>query len=138
MHVRHTVTPGDVPHIAQLWALLGWGTDDGDGQKHAALALAGSSWIALAEVDGQFAGYARALSDGVLVTYLVEVAVLPAFRRRGVGGTLIRSCVEAFRHTAVYADASPAVVGLHTRYGLVPRPSYLTACARGPQKVEAT
>lgn len=137
MHIRHTYTSDDLPKLAQLWAQLGWGEADAKGQERAGLALAGSTWIALAELEGEFAGYARALSDGLLVTYLVEVAVLPACRRRGVGGALILSCLNAFRHTAVYADAAPEIVGLNTRYGLIPRPSHLTACARGPQKAEA-
>lgn len=134
VHLRHILAQADFPKVARLWAQLGWGQDNADGQDRAKRALMGSAWIALAELEGEFAGYARALSDGVLVTYLVEVAVVPACRRRGVGGALIQSCLDAFRHTAVYADAAPDIIGLNTRYGLLPRPSYLTACARGPQK----
>jgi ribosomal protein S18 acetylase RimI-like enzyme len=137
VHIRHTFTPNDILMVARLWAQLGWGQEGAEGQKCVRQALAGSGWIAIAELDGQFAGYARALSDGVLVTYLTEVAVLPTFRRRGVGGALIQSCLEAFRHTAVYADAVPGIIGLNARYGLVPRPSHLTACARGPRKDES-
>lgn len=134
LHLRHVLVQADIPKVARLWAQLGWGQDDAEGQDRARLALMGSNWIALAEVKEEFAGYARALSDGVMVTYLVEVAVVPEWRRRGVGGALIQSCLDAFRHTAIYADAAPDVIGLNTRYGLLPRPSYLTACARGPQK----
>lgn len=138
LHIRHTLTSGDPPKVARLWAQLGWGQDDADGQERAELALAGSAWIALAELEGEFAGYARALSDGVLVTYLVEVAVALDYRRKGVGGALIQSCLNAFQHTAVYADAAPEIIGLNTRRGLLPRPSRLTACARGPRNVGAT
>jgi GNAT superfamily N-acetyltransferase len=138
VHIHHILAPTDLPKVAQLWAQLGWGQDDAEGQERAGRALTGSAWIALAELRGEFAGYARALSDGVLVTYLVEVVVVPAYRRRGVGGALIRSCLDAFRHTAIYADAAPDIIGLNTRYGLLPRPSHLTACSRGPQKVKAT
>ncbi|WP_158600869.1 GNAT family N-acetyltransferase [Teichococcus wenyumeiae] len=71
----------------------------------------------------------------MLVTYLVEVAVVPAYRRRGVGGALIRSCFDAFRHTAIYADAAPDIIGLNTRYGLLPPPvtpdSLLTRSTEG-------
>ncbi|MBS5905525.1 MAG: GNAT family N-acetyltransferase [Acetobacteraceae bacterium] len=138
LHLRHTPTPDDLPRVTRLWAQLGWGQDDEDGRRRVSLAFAGSAWIALADWEGEFAGYARALSDGVLVTYLVEVAVAPSCRRKGVGGALIQSCLDAFQHTAVYADAAPEIIGLNTRYGLLPRPSHLTACARGPRTVAAT
>ncbi|MBE9604177.1 GNAT family N-acetyltransferase [Acetobacteraceae bacterium H6797] len=133
INLRHNFTPDDLPKIAHLWAQLGWGSEDETGQQLVQQALMGSSWIAMAELNGQFAGYARALSDGVLVTYLVEVAVLPSCRRRGVGGALIDACLQAFPHTSIYADALPGILGLNRRHGLVPRPSQLTACSRGPR-----
>lgn len=120
--------------VAQLWVELGWGQQGAEGRDRVAQAFAGSNWVAVAEMQGQFAGYARALSDGILVTYLTEVAVLPTLRRRGVGGALIESCLTAFRHTTVYADAVPEIVELNTRYGLVPRSRHLTACARRSQR----
>lgn len=132
VQIRHTITPDDISMVAQLWAQLGWGPDRVEGRDRVHQALTVSSWVAVAELQGQFAGYARALSDGVLVAYLTEVAVLPALRRRGVGGALIQSCLNAFRHTAVYADAVPEIVGLNAQYGTVPRSLHLTACARGP------
>ncbi len=135
VQIRHTTTPDDISMVTQLGARLGWGQAGVEGRDRVQDAFAGSSWVAVAELRGQFAGYARALSDGVLVTYLMEVAVLPTLRRRGVGGALIQSCLNAFRHTAVYADAAPEIVGLNTRYGLVPRSLYLTACARGPLQI---
>ena len=130
--VRYTVTPDDIAMVAQLWAQLGWGGDDEKARDRVQQALSGSSWVAIAQLQGQFAGYARALSDGILVTYLTEVAVLPALRRKGVGGALIQACLDAFQHTAVYADAAPDIVGLNARYGLTPRPTHLIACAKGP------
>ncbi len=118
--------------VAQLWAQLGWGQDGPAGRNRVQQAFAASSWVGIAELHGQFAGYARALSDGILVTYLAEVAVLPSLRRQGVGGALIQACLDAFQHTAVYADASPEIVGLNRQYGLIPRPGQLTACTKGP------
>jgi ribosomal protein S18 acetylase RimI-like enzyme len=136
MDIRHGVLPKDIDILASLWAQLGWGKDDADGQRTIQAAISGSSWFGLAEIDGEFAGYARALTDGIVVTYLVEVAVLPVFRCRGVGSALIESCLAAFAHTAVYADVGPEAVALFTRHGIRPRPSYLTACARGPSRID--
>ncbi|MDQ0511253.1 GNAT family N-acetyltransferase [Ancylobacter amanitiformis] len=134
LRIRHAIGPDDIAGLARLWAEIGWGSAEFEGEEQARKALAGSGWIAIAEVDGRFAGYARALTDGVLVTYLVEVAVVADLRRRGIGAALIRSCLSAFPHTALYADAGPLAVGLLERHGIVPRPAYYTACARGPQR----
>ncbi len=132
MNIRHTLHPGDAEALAALWAQLGWGQDSDEGRRHVQAVLAGSGWLAIAALNEKVVGYARALSDGVAVTYLVEVGVSPDFQRRGVGSALIRSCLTAFAHTAIYADVVPGAVALLTRHGINPRPSYLIACARGP------
>jgi GNAT superfamily N-acetyltransferase len=118
--------------VAQLWAQLGWDGDDEKGRDRVQQAFSGSTWVAIAQLQGQFAEYARALRDGILVTYLTEIAVLPSLRRKGIGGALIQACLDTFQHTAIYANAAPDVVGLNARYGLTPRPNYLIACAKGP------
>jgi GNAT superfamily N-acetyltransferase len=135
LQIRHAIDPGDIPPLIDLWVQLGWGKPGDTTPDLVRQALAGSTWVAVAKLDGRFAGYARALSDGCIVTYLAEVAVVPALRRRGVGGALVESCLHAFRHTAIYADAAPDTVEFTRRHGLMPRPSYLTACARGPQPI---
>jgi len=89
----------------------------------------------LAELHGESAGHARALSGGVLFTYLVEVAVVLAQRR---GGVLIRFGLDAFRHTAICAGCGLDIIGLNNSYGLLPRASHLAACAGGPHKVKET
>jgi ribosomal protein S18 acetylase RimI-like enzyme len=132
LRIRHALTPADTPRLARLWDRLGWGTEDEPGRARLVRALSGSAWLAIAELDGGFAGYARALSDGAVLAYLAEVAVLPELRRRGIGSALVRSCLEAFPHLTVYADAVPAMIGLNTRHGLLPRTPGLTTCARGP------
>jgi ribosomal protein S18 acetylase RimI-like enzyme len=44
--------------------------------------------------DGQQVGFCRAVSDGVAVTYLADVYVLPACRGRGLGKELVREMIE--------------------------------------------
>lgn len=51
-----------------------------------------------------------------------QVAVRPELRRQGVGGALIGSCLDASRHTSVYADAAPGILGLNTRLVSCPGP----------------
>jgi GNAT superfamily N-acetyltransferase len=44
--------------------------------------------------DGEQIGFCRAVSDGVAVTYLADVYVLPAWRGRGLGKELVREMVD--------------------------------------------
>jgi GNAT superfamily N-acetyltransferase len=44
--------------------------------------------------DGAQIGFCRASGDGVSVTYLADVYVLPAYRGRGLGVELVREMVE--------------------------------------------
>ena len=49
--------------------------------------------VGLYDGDHQI-GFARAVSDGVTVAYLADVYVLPAYRGRGLGLSLVREIVE--------------------------------------------
>jgi GNAT superfamily N-acetyltransferase len=58
-------------------------------------ALAGSARvIGLYDSGGAQVGYARVVSDGVVIAYLADVFVLPAARGRGLGVELVREAVE--------------------------------------------
>ena len=112
---------------------IGWIRDHEPCTAHITAMISGSTWFSVAEMDRQVVGYARAMSDDVSVTYLVEVAVAEKYRRRGIGATLIQSCFTKFSHTAIYADVAPSAVKLVSRLGLTPRPAHLVACARSSQ-----
>ena len=129
--IRRHLLKQDFASIAELWEAVRWGCRDQEDVVRRALAA--SQWIAIAEIDGQFAGYGRALSDGVIATYLTEVAVVPSLRRKGVGTALVLDCLENCKVTSVYADASPEMLPLLKQLGIVPRPRYLTACSKGPE-----
>jgi GNAT superfamily N-acetyltransferase len=44
--------------------------------------------------EGRQVGFARAFSDGVALTYLADVYVLPAHQGRGLGVELVREMIE--------------------------------------------
>lgn len=129
-HLRHTLEPGDAPAFATLLAELGWGASDNIG--HAETLLHGATWFALAEKEGHLVGYVRALSDRTTVTYLAEIGVAKAHRRRGLGSALLDAVVAEFGYTAIYASASPEAVSLLAKHGIRARPEYFIACARKP------
>jgi len=72
------------------------------------------------------AGFARAVTDGVIVGYLADVYVLPAYRGRGLGLELVREMVDgagagAVRWLLHTADAQ----GLYAKLGFSEeRPTY--------------
>lgn len=127
MKLRHTLLSDDTEALTALMASLGWGDS-----AHTAAVFSASTWFSIAEVNDKVVGYARAFSDRIAVTYLVEVGVAPTYRRQGIGSALIQSCLTAFGHTAIYADVVPDAISLLARHGIKPRPTYFIACARGP------
>lgn len=72
--------------------------------------------------DGAFCGYLRALLDEGFAVYISELYVVPAWRSRGVGRSLIERVREDFGRLTVYAlsdeDAYYERLG-YTRIGSV-------------------
>lgn len=58
--------------------------------------LHGSSQVALAldEGTGQVIGYINAVSDGLHSAFIPQLEVLPAYRKQGIGGELVRRMLE--------------------------------------------
>jgi GNAT superfamily N-acetyltransferase len=69
-----------------------WGR--GRSRERVELAIRGSSRVVGLYRDNEQVGFARAVSDGVIVAYLADVYVLPAYRGRGLGVELVREIVD--------------------------------------------
>jgi GNAT superfamily N-acetyltransferase len=80
----------DFPAIQQLFQAEGWPTplerpDD-------AVEAWCRSWPALVAIhDETVIGFCRALSDGLVTTYVAELLVAPAWRRRGIASALLEA-----------------------------------------------
>ncbi len=85
---------------SRLYVQAGWieSVDRGD---FIARALSGSTLAAGAFLDGRLVGLGRALSDGVSDAYVQDVVVDSAFRRRGIGGGLLRFIFAELRRRGV-------------------------------------
>lgn len=57
-------------------------------------AFQGSAAAAFAFVDGKMIGFARAISDGVRQAAIYDVALLPEYQGKGIGGMLIESIMQ--------------------------------------------
>jgi GNAT superfamily N-acetyltransferase len=88
----------DFPAIQRLSNAEGWTTPTT--RPSEALAAWRASWPALvaAEADS-VVGFIRALTDGVVTTYIAELLVVPQWRGRGIGRALLDACHQLYPHT---------------------------------------
>lgn len=85
---------GDAPGIARLATAVQWPSlTDPDVVRR--VCTAPGSWAYVAEVDGEVAGFAQALGDGVLQSHLSFLAVHPEHRRRGIARLLTVAVFQA-------------------------------------------
>lgn len=91
-------------------------------QTHLRL-LAGSGEVALAvdEESGTVAGFAAAVTDGVLCAHITLLEVLPAYRGRGIGRGLVERLLERLkRFYAVDVICDPDLQPFYASLGLRP------------------
>lgn len=104
IHEQEPMTERQCAEIATLYELLGWGS--GYSVQTVKKAFDRSSYRAVVTAaDERVVGFLRGFSDGVICSWIAEVAVHPEHQRRGVGRALTTRFVEAFKNTAVYAEA---------------------------------
>ena len=77
----------DLDEVLELYRAVQWTTYTNNPQVLQA-ALAGSSRIVVARVDGHLVGLARVISDGATIAYLQDVLVHPDHQRVGIGAAL--------------------------------------------------
>ena len=94
-------TPEFLHSAARLYKIAGW-VDEADGCGFLVAALKNSCAVCAAyDGNGELAGMGRALGDGVSDAYIQDVVVDPAFRRRGVGGAIVKGLVAELRKRGV-------------------------------------
>ena len=89
-----------------------WNQDDSDA-RIAEAHRGGSAWVGAVDSEGRLIATARAIADGAKLAYVMDVAVHPAWRGRGVGAAVmavlldhprVRGCRRTVLHTR---DAGP-------------------------------
>ena len=74
-----------------------------------ARAFAGSLFVLGAFRDGVLIGFIRCVGDGEHIVYVQDLIVDKAYRRQGIGRTLLRKARETYRHVRTFlliTDAS--------------------------------
>lgn len=84
--------------LYQLFLAVGWAMEDTTTQKmidNFNVGFLNSTFVFSAWVDGRLVGCVRALSDLHFRSIIYDLAVLPAFQRKGIGRELVRRCRNA-------------------------------------------
>jgi predicted N-acetyltransferase YhbS len=84
----------DPAAVAEVYASVGWRDLAADPER-LGRALRASAEVATAWDGERAVGAARMLSDGVFKAYIVNVAVRPEYRGRGVGSRLVWMLVDS-------------------------------------------
>ena len=115
----------DADVFARRFTEMGWSKPASLFRRYALEHATGLRWVSVAEVEGELAGYVTLLWDSDDRTFrnagipeVVDLNVLPSFRRRGVGTALLDS---AESEAAARSDVIGIRVGLHSGYGAAQR-----------------
>jgi len=98
--VESVFAPEFLRAAARLYRIAGWVSED-DECAFLASALRNSCVVCAAYSGGELIGMGRALGDGVSDAYIQDVVVDLAFRRRGVGGAIVKRLVSELRGRGV-------------------------------------
>lgn len=106
----HAAPLPSAAEVLSLYEAVGWSAYTRDPAALMA-ALAGSSYVVAARVEGALVGLARVVSDGVTICYLQDVLVAPDHQRSGLGRALVDKVLQPYslvRQTVLLTDDEPA------------------------------
>lgn len=110
--------PSVLADIAELYEAAGWGGKDDAPAVGRALAESRCAYGAFE--GGKLVGFFRALGDGVSDAYLLDLAVLPRYRGKGVASALVGAVVAKLKAEGaewITCIASPGAEKVYSKYG---------------------
>lgn len=116
----------DLDQLVALILTAGWESRARDRRKLAAL-VANSRFVVSAWHGRRLVGFARAISDGVRNAYVSTVAVLPEYRRQGIGREIVRRLVSGKDRSSIrwILHARRELHGFYAENGFQPAPDML-------------
>jgi len=78
--------------------------------------------VCIAWFDGQVVGTARAISDGICNSYLVDLWTTSRLRRRGIARTMVERLLGELSGQHVYLQANRELVEFYRRLGFTEQP----------------
>ena len=67
--------------------------------------------------DNNMIGFGRAISDGAYQAAVYDVAVNPAFQKKGLGNTIIKNIMSRLHECSIILYASPGKEGFYIKNG---------------------
>lgn len=111
---------GAIPQkqVATLLLALGRGAQVARLDGRLADVLHHSTFVVSAWDGAVLVGAARVISDGIAVALVQHLGVHPAYQGRGIGGDLLRRCLDRYGHATLVALVDdPADAGFYARFG---------------------
>lgn len=114
-------TDEQITQIAAIYRTQGWWQvhDDNRDQLISRL-IAGSHCVVVATDGDAIVGMGRAISDGVSDAYIHDITVCKSYRKRGIGGDIIRALLDRLRQDGISwigLIAEPGSVDLYRQSG---------------------
>lgn len=100
IRIETEFSPEFLRDAAGLYRLAEW-VDKNDDCAFLETALGNSCAVAAAYDGTRLIGMGRALGDGVSDAYIQDVVVAAEYRKRGIGGALVRALVAELRRRGV-------------------------------------
>jgi GNAT superfamily N-acetyltransferase len=107
--------------LLDLYGAVGWTVYTRDPAALEA-AIAGATWVRVAERGTDLIGLIRVLSDDVTMAFIQDVLVHPEAQRHGVGRALMEAALARFDHcrqVALLTDDRPEQTAFYESLGLV-------------------
>ena len=111
---------------AELYRVAEW-VNENDDCGFLKAALENSCAVCVAYSDDRVCGMGRALGDHVSDAYIQDVVVAPAFRRRGIGGAIVKTLAAELRRQGVEwigLVGAPGTGKFYRDLGLTAPPGY--------------
>ena len=102
-----------------LIASVGWRPRD---RRAVEVALQHTFYAVCATTQDRTIGFGRVIGDGALHFYLTDVAVHPAYQRRGVGSRIVTALTKyvesmPYQNVLVAVLPTPGLIGFYAKHG---------------------
>jgi GNAT superfamily N-acetyltransferase len=112
----------DFEDVITIYLKNGWGKQKSDySTANLMEAFANTAFVATAYQKKRLAGWARAMSDGVTNTWIMEIVIDPDFQRKGLGTKMVDLIKRKYSRTALWAETYLKTKAFAEKCGLTTR-----------------
>jgi len=127
-------TEKQIVDIVSLYACAGWWKEEYNAAGIPRLVESSFCFFTAQDMDGRIVGMGRALSDGVSVAYIQDLAVLPITRGMGIGSALVSHLTAYIKSVGILSImlmAQPGTAGFYTSCGWYTMPQHICLLQEG-------